>query len=118
MSQSGQTHQQTWLGAFINAIENVFSHEIWPWFQTLLHSLQLDAIAKLKPLAIEAAEEVLAELPEAFSDPQQFIRDFNATVAKTWQKAEAAALNVAQTDIIAAAHAAVTHAKENLQSNT
>lgn len=113
MSQSGKP--QTWLGGLVNAIENVFAHEVWPWFQALFHSLQLDAISQLKPLAIEAAEEVLAELPEAFSDPEKFIHDFNATVAKTWQKAEAAALKVAQTDILAAVHAAVTHATQKVK---
>lgn len=98
----------TWLGNMITAIKNVFSHEVGPWVLNLLSQVQLDLVAALKPLALEAVSELPAEVAQYTSgDTNGALKAFNATVAGTLQKAEAAGLQVGIHDLTTAASAAL-----------
>jgi len=104
--------QQTWLGALFSGIQNVLTHEIWPWVENLFKAIALDNIKVLAPLAEEALTEIEGELPVLLAQGSEgFLKVFNATVSGTLQKAEAAALQVTTTDVITAAHAAVVNAQ-------
>lgn len=120
----------TWLGhmfstfktdaeTFLKSIVNVVEHEAWPFIQTLFHSIALDAIAKLKPLAEQALVETLAELetdlPTLFADGgTDFLKAFNSIVAKLFQAAETDVKDATTTDVLAAAHAVLLNAKATI----
>lgn len=105
----------TGAAALFSSIVDVVEHEAWPFIETLFKTIALDNIKALAPLALAALSEVEGELPVLFSQGAEgFLKVFNATVAGTLQKAEAASLNVTETDVITAAHAAVLNAKAAL----
>lgn len=108
------TTQQTWIGAMWNAIQNFFDHEAWPFIQTLFHTIQLDVIAEIAPLAEKAVEEVALELPLLATSPEDFLKAFNATVAKLYTSATGAGIDVAEHDLITAAQAALVNARAKL----
>lgn len=97
----------TWLGNMWTGIKNVFEHEVFPWFENLISLIALDNLAKLKPIAETAIAEVAAEAPLVLTNHNDFLKAFNATVAKTVQGAEAAALDVTTHDILTASQAAL-----------
>lgn len=99
----------TWLGRMFASIGSVFTHEVWPWFSALLSSIALDTIHKLQPDAIAAVEEIVTDIPLLLSQPGNFLKAFNAVVANLFQKAEAAGIQATDSDIMAAAHAALAN---------
>jgi hypothetical protein len=95
-------------------IQNFFNHEAWPFIEALFHVIQMDVIAKLAPLAETAVEEVALELPLLATSPETFLKAFNATVAKLYEAAVGAGIDVAEHDLITAAQAALVNARAKI----
>ena len=98
-----------------SAFTNVVQHDAFPFVETLFSTIALDNIKALQPLAEAALSEIEADLPLLFSQGAAgFLKAFNTVGASLLQKAEGAALNVTETDILTAAHAVLINAKAKL----
>ena len=110
--------QMTWFGRAIGwlkgevstgwaAITDFMAHDALPFLETFLKQMALDEINALKPYAIEAAQEVVKDIPLLFSEPGKFTGAVTAIAISTTQKAEAVGLQVAESSVLTASQAAL-----------
>ena len=100
---------ENWFANGLKGIENFLSGTAWPFLKIFFLSLVESEITVLQPLAEDAVKEVEAQIGSAFSNPGDFLKFLNGVVANLLQKAEAHALQVAETSIVTAAQAAIAN---------
>lgn len=94
---------------FIASAESFFTGTAWPFVKTFFLSLVESELTMIEPLAVQAAQKVESELGLLFTNPGDFIKFFNATVAELWTLVQGKGLAVAETSILTAAHAAIAN---------
>jgi hypothetical protein len=94
--------QFTWFQRMFMGIQNVLSHDVWPWIQSWVNTVALDELAMVKThveFALAGLDQDLVALAQT-GNTEAFFKVFNATVASTVQSIEAAGLNIAKGSII------------------